>query len=489
MNLDDENISVFPWNESFETHFEEIDVQHKQLVQLLNHLARHLVYQSDQVTLNNIFLEITSYALHHFETEENVWKKYLGNKDNWVLNHEQEHKNFVTQILKLKAEENEKPIEVVLSDILSFLTHWLAFHILESDKKLAKVAMRVKEGLPLEQAKEIAGVEMEGVLSLLINTILKMNDHLAKRTMELMREANKREMAEVKLRLAANVFENTIGAICITDSHFKIMEANPAFYLSTGFNEGDLFGRNLEDVKSGFREKKDTEGFTENIKESMHWNGIITNRRRTGEMEAEWLTLSAVKNSDGSIMNYVAIFSNVSHLIQQQAFLEKIAHHDTLTGLPNRLLLKDRIAISIAHSEATGTSLGVCYIDLDGFKPINDKYGHASGDIVLKEIAQRLQGIVRKFDTVARLGGDEFVILLGDMKGESDCIRVLNKVLEEVRKPIPLENPVQVTASLGVTFFPDDSSEPDTLLHHADQAMYEAKKNGKNRYCFYSTAK
>ncbi|HMX32607.1 MAG TPA: diguanylate cyclase, partial [Leptospiraceae bacterium] len=459
---------------------------HKKLVELLNQLARHLVYQSDKITLNQIFLEITSYALYHFETEEGVWKKYLGSKDTWFLQHENEHKSFVTELLKLKAEEEERPIEVVLSDILSFLTHWLAFHILESDKKLAKAAKRVKTGLPLEQAKEMAGIEMEGVLSLLIDTILKMNDHLSKRTLELMREANKREMAEVKLRLASNVFENTLGAICILDSQFKVMEANPSFYQSTGFIEGELIGRSLSDSKSGFREKIEMDGFIEAVNESKHWNGIITNRRKTGEMEAEWMTLSAVKNSDGSVMNYVAIFSNVSHLMEQQAFLENIAHHDTLTGLPNRLLLRDRLTIAIAHSEAARTALAICYIDLDGFKPINDKYGHLAGDIVLKEIAKRLSGIVRKYDTVARLGGDEFVILLGDMKSQSDCIRVLNKVLDEVQAPIQIQNgTARVTASIGVTFFPEDASESDTLLHHADQAMYEAKKQGKNRYCFY----
>lgn len=223
------------------------------------------------------------------------------------------------------------------------------------------------------------------------------------------------------------------------------------------------------------------------LNESGHWSGIISNRRKTGEVEAEWLTLSVVKNESAAISNYVAVFSNVSHLIQQQTVLEKIAHHDALTGLPNRLLLKDRLSLAVAHSERTKTSLAICYIDLDGFKPVNDKFGHAVGDIVLKEIANRFRKIVRSQDTVARLGGDEFVILIGDLKNTQDYKRVLGKVLEDASKPVGFgqNQSVNVSASIGVTVFPDDASVADTLLHHADQAMYEAKRLGKGRFCLY----
>ncbi len=352
---------------------------------------------------------------------------------------------------------------------------------------MSKVALAVKSGLTLEESKKTADEEMSGVLKVLIETILSMYDSLSSRTLELLREVTERQKAEAKLRLAANVFDNTLDAICITDSDFKIMEANPSFCQVTEFAFVDVIGRDLSDIKSGLQEKEQIVGFWSMLNESGHWSGIISNRRKTGEVEAEWLTLSVVKNESAAISNYVAVFSNVSHLIQQQTVLEKIAHHDALTGLPNRLLLKDRLSLAVAHSERTKTSLAICYIDLDGFKPVNDKFGHAVGDIVLKEIANRFRKIVRSQDTVARLGGDEFVILIGDLKNTHDYKRVLGKVLEDASKPVGFgqNQSVNVSASIGVTVFPDDASVADTLLHHADQAMYEAKRLGKGRFCLY----
>lgn len=479
-------VEVFPWNTNFETGISKIDEQHKRLVELLNMLAGHLAFRSDTIALNSIFVELTEYALYHFQYEEDVWEKYLG-ADTLNIAHKQEHSDFVNDILKLKAEEGWKPIDDILEDVLSFLTHWLAFHILQSDKRMSKVALAVKSGLTLEEAKETADEEMSGVLRVLIETILSMYDSLSSRTLELLREVTERQKAEAKLRLAANVFDNTLDAICITDSDFKIMEANPSFCQVTELASVDVIGKDLSDIKSGLQEKEQIEGFWNTLNESGHWSGIISNRRKTGEVEAEWLTLSVVKNESAAISNYVAVFSNVSHLIQQQTVLEKIAHHDALTGLPNRLLLKDRLSLAVAHSERTKTSLAICYIDLDGFKPVNDKFGHAVGDIVLKELANRFRKIVRSQDTVARLGGDEFVILIGDLKNRHDYKRVLGKVLEDASKPVGFgqNQSVNVSASIGVTVFPDDASVADTLLHHADQAMYEAKRLGKGRFCLY----
>ena len=481
-------VELFPWNTNFETGIAQIDEQHKRLVDLLNLLAGHLAFRSDAPTLENIFNELTEYALFHFQSEEKVWITYLG-EDSLNLAHQAEHKNFVTDILILKEKETDKSVDGVIEDILSFLTHWLAFHILDSDKRMSKVALAVKAGLPLEEAKRTAEKEMTGALKVLIETILTMYDSLSSRTLELMREITQRQMAEAKIRLAANVFDNTLDAICITDPDFKIIEANPSFCEITEFSMEEIIGNDLSLPKSGLKEKKQAEDFWNTLNDSGHWSGIIKNRRRTGELEAEWLTLSAVKTEEGAISNYVAVFSNVSHLIQQQAILEKIAYHDALTGLPNRLLLKDRMSLAIARSERTKTSLGICYIDLDGFKPVNDEFGHAIGDLVLKEIAERFRKIIRSQDTVARLGGDEFVILLGDFKLPDGYKRVLNKVLEEVSRAVDIGQGrfAKVSASIGITIFPQDASEADTLLHHADQAMYEAKRkrSGKSEYCLY----
>jgi diguanylate cyclase (GGDEF)-like protein len=207
-------------------------------------------------------------------------------------------------------------------------------------------------------------------------------------------------------------------------------------------------------------------------------------------LNAEWLTLSSVKNEQGDVTNYVGVFSNISYFIQQQHNLEHIAHHDALTDLPNRLLLYDRLELAIAHANRTNQFLAICYLDLDGFKPINDKFGHAAGDLVLRKIAQRLLNIVRNDDTVARLGGDEFVILFGDLKKVEYSTLFLDRVLQQIARPIKLENGnhAYVTASIGVTLFPQDDCETEQLLHHADQAMYQAKRRGKSGYYFYQAA-
>lgn len=485
-----EMVEVFPWNKNFETGISQIDEQHKRLVDLLNLLAGHLAFRSNAPALSRVFNELTEYALYHFECEEKIWNEYLG-EDALNLEHKAEHQNFLTDIFKLKEKQKAETVDRVIEDVLSFLTHWLAFHILHSDKRLSKIALAVKNGLPLEEAKLTAEREMTGVLKVLVETILTMYDSLSSRTLQLMREITQRQMVEAKLRLAANVFDNTLDAICITDPEFKIIEANPSFYEVTEFSMEEIIGRDLSLPKSGLLEKKQAEGFWNTLNSSGHWSGIISNRRRSGEIEAEWLTLSAVKMENGDIGNYVAVFSNVSHLIQQKTVLEKLAYHDALTGLPNRLLLKDRLSLAIAHSERTKTSLGICYIDLDGFKPVNDEFGHFVGDLILKEIADRFRKIIRSQDTVARLGGDEFVILLGDLKAPDGYRRVMDKVLEEARRPILIgqDRWVTVSASIGITIFPEDASEADTLLHHADQAMYEAKHSSKGGHYLYKPKK
>jgi diguanylate cyclase (GGDEF)-like protein len=226
------------------------------------------------------------------------------------------------------------------------------------------------------------------------------------------------------------------------------------------------------------------------IRHKIHWSGEIRNRAKSGELGAEWLTFSSVKDEQGKIINYVCVFSSVTHLINQRHHLEQIAYHDALTGLPNRLLLSDRLELSIAHAERNNDSLAVCYLDLDGFKPVNDSLGHAAGDEVLRVISQRLKKVVRGDDTIARMGGDEFVILLGNQKSTSNYMDLLDRLLHEAALPIQIQNDTaKVTASIGVSFFPKDGDKPESLLQCADEAMYQAKRLGKSRYNIYQPAK
>lgn len=476
-------VDVFPWNENFETGIVQIDEQHKRLVQLLNLLAGHFAYQSDLPTLNNIFNELVAYAHYHFETEEAIWRQAFDG-DEWLIGHEEAHRSFVVEVHKLKRKENDTVLDLIIEDLLSFLTHWLAFHILESDKRMAKVVLAQQAGLPLPAAKQQAEQQMSGAMRVLIEAILNMYDCLSTRTIRLMREITERQKAEAKLRLAANAFENTLDEICITDAAFAVIDANPAFCVALGCTDHDVLAKNLRELKSGLQNENLTAEFWDALTQRGHWSGIVNSRSRDGAINAEWLTLSSVVNDLGEVGNYVAVFSNIDHLVQRQQTLELMAHHDALTGLPNRLLLKDRLELAIAHAERTQTLLAVCYLDLDGFKPVNDQLGHAAGDQLLRIIAQRFLAVVRSVDTVARLGGDEFVILFGDLRSSDECHALLDRVLQDVKKPVPIKDKaVYVSASIGVSVFPTDSHEPEHLLHYADQAMYRAKQQGKSRHC------
>lgn len=475
---------IFPWNNNFNTGIKLIDEQHRKLVDLINMLASHLANQSDIPTLDNIFTELSEYAGYHFRTEEDIWAQcFLG--DQMETEHKQVHRKFNDALVELKDDQNTSSLNKIVADILMFLTHWLAYHILDNDMHMAKIVFGMKSGLSLEEAKLKAQGEMSGAMRVLIETILSMYDSLTSRTLQLMTEIIERQRAEAKLQLAANVFENTLDTICITDAKANIVDINPMFSQGCALTRDELLGKNLKAIKSGFDDQEFSLDLWEAVNVKGHWCGEIRNRNRNGELETEWLTLSSIKDEHGAITNYVGVFSNVSQLFQRQRNLEVLANHDVLTGLPNRFLLADRLGLAIAHAERTNEIFAVCYLDLDGFKPVNDRLGHAAGDQLLSEIAKRFKSVVRSNDTVARVGGDEFVIVLRDIISPADCRMVLDRLLANVSEPVHIGNETAcVTTSIGVAIYPQDGSNSESLLNLADQAMYLAKGSGKSRYHF-----
>jgi diguanylate cyclase (GGDEF)-like protein len=203
-------------------------------------------------------------------------------------------------------------------------------------------------------------------------------------------------------------------------------------------------------------------------------------------MDTVWLTLSTVKDTTHKTVHYVGMLSSISQLVQRHHALESAANHDALTGLPNRRLLNDRLAHAVERSKRNQTLLAVCFLDLDSFKPINDTLGHDAGDVVLRTVAQRMKAMLRSADTVARLGGDEFVLLLCDLAQPQEATELLRRLMQEVSLPIAIGNQqVQVGVSMGVTLYNQDAGTPDELIKHADQALYQAKAQGKGCYKFY----
>ncbi|MGR9115811.1 MAG: EAL domain-containing protein [Gammaproteobacteria bacterium] len=292
-----------------------------------------------------------------------------------------------------------------------------------------------------------------------------------------------RKQSEERQRLTARVFDTTLEGIMITDAQCNLIDVNEAFTLITGYTREEVKGKNPRLLKSDHQDAEFYRAMWRTINSTGHWSGEIWNRRKNGEVYPEWITISAITDDKGVISHYVGISSDITLLKQHEKQLEHIAHYDALTGIPNRVLLVDRMKQALAQTRREQKLMAICYLDLDGFKPINDTMGHDAGDKVLIEIAKRISHSLRGGDTVARLGGDEFVILLLDIENKGECNNSLDRLLSVIAQTIVIQGkPFTVTASIGVTLYPVDHEEPDTLLRHADQAMYQAKQLGKNRY-------
>ncbi|OUR83887.1 hypothetical protein A9Q75_04520 [Colwellia psychrerythraea] len=288
---------------------------------------------------------------------------------------------------------------------------------------------------------------------------------------------------EKKLKLSSRVFSDTHEGIIITDANKIIVDVNPAFSKITGYSREAVIGKNPKILSSGKQQPQFYSLMWQQITELGYWQGEIWNRRKNGEIYAELLTTSSLKDSEGRIVNYLGMFTDITHSKRQQETMRRMAHYDPLTGLPNRTLLLDRFNQAIAHSKRSSTLLAVCFLDLDDFKPVNDIYGHDVGDKLLIDVAHRLELAIRSEDTVSRLGGDEFSILLGDIKSTSQCYEMLERIIHSVSATYFIdENSINISASIGVSLSPLDGVELDSLLRQADQAMYQAKQQGKNNY-------
>ena len=287
--------------------------------------------------------------------------------------------------------------------------------------------------------------------------------------------------SESKLQLAASVFTHAREGIMITDPQGNILEVNRTFSDITGYPREEVLNRNPRFLQSGRHEQSFFIQLWQELVDKGGWSGEIWNKRKNGEIFASTMTISAVLNHAGHTTNYVTLFNDITPLKEHQRQLEYIAHYDSLTSLPNRVLLSDRIKQAIAQSHRSKHSLAVLYIDLDGFKTINDLHGHELGDQLLITIAGRMRDSLRECDTLARIGGDEFVVVLVELEETQDYKPVLQRLLLAASEPVTLQQHLlRISASIGVTLYPKDKADADQLIRHADQAMYLAKQMGKN---------
>lgn len=303
------------------------------------------------------------------------------------------------------------------------------------------------------------------------------------------RDITERKRAEEELRQLAAVVKNTAEAVVVTDANNRIIAVNKAFTEITGYAEQEALGNNPRILKSDRHGRDFYRTMWAAIETAGLWQGEIWDRRKSGEIFPAWSTISVVRDVDNNIINYVAVFSDISAIKRSQEQLDFLAHHDPLTELPNRLLFNDRLEHALKRAEREGHQVAVLFLDLDRFKNINDSLGHPVGDILLKETAKRITRLIRQEDTVARLGGDEFIILIEKIDDAQDVAHLAKKLTEAVGNPFSVKgHELHLTVSVGISLYPGDGEEGATLVRNADAAMYRAKEEGRNAYQFYTTA-
>ncbi|MEO5336732.1 MAG: EAL domain-containing protein [Magnetospirillum sp. WYHS-4] len=321
--------------------------------------------------------------------------------------------------------------------------------------------------------------------------LLKAYDELElrieERTRELTQEITDRRAAEEGLRLAAEVINNLSEAVIIVDTEFRITSANPAFSDITGFEASDVLGQVPNFYKIVGRDPLMFSQMWKNLKGDGTWSAEIWNQRKNGEKYAERLSISVLADDAGNVQKYAVVIADITKRKQDEERIRYQANYDQLTGLPNRALFMDRLAQALATMGRGGKKLGLMFIDLDGFKLVNDTLGHEFGDLLLKETAERLAICVRTGDTVARLGGDEFTVIMPNLTDPRNAPLLAQRILDTLSRPFNLKGQEAfVSCSIGITIFPDDATKASELIKNADAAMYRAKEQGKASYHFFT---
>ncbi|MEW5943768.1 MAG: EAL domain-containing protein [Pseudomonadota bacterium] len=317
----------------------------------------------------------------------------------------------------------------------------------------------------------------------------ELEQRVAERTRDLEKQIKERKTAEDRLRLAAQVFDSAGEGIVITDADNNIIAVNQAFTQINGYSQEEVIGKNPSILSSGRQDRQFYVKMWNSILSTGHWQGELWNRRKNGEIYPEWLAISIVGDAQGELTHYIGIFTDITERKSTDERLRFLAHNDPLTGLPNRLLLKTRLDFALSMAERAQKSVALLFLDLDRFKTINDSLGHHVGDALLQEAARRLRGCLRDEDTVSRQGGDEFLIVLPDAKDMSDTAIVAQKIVEFMTEPFSINGlELSVSASIGISLYPQDGKDAETLIKNADAAMYHAKHKGRNNYQFFTGA-
>jgi diguanylate cyclase (GGDEF)-like protein/PAS domain S-box-containing protein len=291
-----------------------------------------------------------------------------------------------------------------------------------------------------------------------------------------------------QFRLLSAAINNATQAIFITAHDGKIVWLNQALCVMSGYSAEEIMNKKPHLFSSGKYENAFWDRMWHDIEHGKMWTGDVLNRNKEGILYSVLQSITPLYNSQGELTHFLCVQQDVSEKKELERKIEYLAYHDVLTGLPNRTLFNDRMQLAISQAKRDQSEFSLLFVDLDGFKDVNDKYGHAAGDDLLKMVAERLRSCVREGDTVARLGGDEFIVLLRDVAADQGLIQITRKIIERIARPYELDMCVaHITASIGISRYPDDAVLADKLMSFADEAMYAAKHAGKNRYALWSS--
>ena len=732
-------ITIFPWDDNFNTGIEKIDKQHKKLVNIINDLATQFTYSAEKINLNTIFDELLDYTDYHFNTEETIWNKYLANTKS-EKKHKIIHAKFIDTVKGLIDSQKEKSHYEVAKNTLGILVHWLVEHILVEDRLLAYTVLNIQsKDYSKEEARQIATQKIQKHQQTMLEIILKVYDALSNNILLLMQkiqieadlklqyaqqstffqtiintlpnliwlkdkegkyltcntkfeqlcgmkkeqiegktaydfftqklaaslsksdvealksnssikntewvtflndghqelmeiikaplydvsknvigvlgighditirtaetrrleyalrgssdglwdwnmdnnevyfspryfemlgykedelpghlttfenllhpkykaavykmaddyikgkrnnfsiefemqhkngswvwilaraklatnkdgtlvqpmrmvgthvDITQRKNSEKKLAEAALVFHTTSEAILFADKEGLILEINPAFTTLMGYTKDEAINQKTSILRSGQHSKEFYANLWDTILHKGSWKGEIWNKTKNGDIVPQLLSINSIKNENGHIEKFLALFTDISKLKQKEAELNYLAHHDPLTGLPNRTLLQARLEQTLSSAKRQRHKTALFYLDLDNFKSINDSFGHPIGDQLLLEATKRVQNILREEDTFARVGGDEFIIVLSGIRSLNTITKKLDSIIALLEKPFLLDTDKEIysSISIGVSIAPNDASSSNTLIKNADIALYKAKRAGKNMYKFF----
>jgi len=450
---------------------QQLQINNKQLTNQLNEFEnlRYAIDKHALVSKSDVKGDIT-YVNDKFCTISGYTREELLGKNHSLLKSDEHNADFFKDLWKTIANG-----QVWTSEIKNFKKDGSYYWVNASIIPILNAQRKPEEYLSIRTESTVEHDFQK-----------KLEYKVSDRTQALKKEALKRTNLLKKLQLSSSIFDNSGEGITVSDAQMNILSINKAFVSLMGYRENEILGQKIMMLKSNHHNDDFYKLMKHEINHQGYWEGEVKNRRKNGEMIPDWMKVTAVKNENGEATHYITIYSDISIHSSAKQKLYYLAHYDALTDLPNRILFTETLKHEITNASRNNSKIALFFLDLDHFKIINDTLGHSAGDDLLKEVSRRLQGCIRENDMLSRQGGDEFTCQLLNIQDPINAAIIAKKMLAEMVKPLHIQGKeLFISSSIGISIYPDDATEIETLMKYADTAMYHAKDTGRNAYIFY----